>query len=246
MSDSNVNNTTDKPVATSTLAALTVISALGPSPTVSMVWKDVATITVQAGNYWCGNAWLNVGAAVDWSWVLDTGTEEASTWYYLYLSNVTGTPTKVASKTAPTGRLNTNLSGTTYDANVYLGAFKNDASGDIITFTQSGNIFLRSASPDLTHTGDTNYTSTDVSLYIPIVANSIYGRMTNGGININVTSHVASSASPGVFADLLQYQKDIWSAGWISIVTPQTIWLQLDNGANTIYYSVLGWMDKWL
>jgi hypothetical protein len=212
------------------------------SPSVTMVWKDSAKITVQAGDYYCGNAWLNLATDMDWAWTLDTGSSEASTWYYLYLANVAGTATPVSSKTAPTALINTSLSGTTYDVNIYLGAFYTDSGKYILRFCHCGNRFLwLTEAPGLSHTGDTNFTSK--TALIPTTAIIALGWLSGNTalvqVNIsdngtNTTKHVLASA----------YGTQVWVEQ--GITTPQTLYLKTNDATKYVYFYQGGWIDKWL
>ena len=97
------------------------------------------TYTLQDGQYY------TLAATLDWQpstgaqdGGLDTGAEEASTWYYLYLvpSNSTAnTLTVRGSKTGPA----TGPSG--YTAWLYVGAWYNDSSSDLVKAYQNGSRF---------------------------------------------------------------------------------------------------------
>ena len=144
--------------------------AMYDAPKVAMVWKDAATITLQAGIYFVNQRALSLAVDTDWSWTMDDGGagDVASTWYYLYVYDNSGTPAFVASATAPTAKFNTGLSGATYDTNTYLGAFYNDAGQDIVSFAHIGGVFYLSGATtgafQVTHTGNTNITAKTINV----------------------------------------------------------------------------------
>jgi hypothetical protein len=216
------------------------------SPNITMVWKDAATITIQAGYYFCGNAYLNLSVATDWSWVLDTGTE-GNGWYYMYLANVAGTATPVVSLTAPTSRLNTNLSNDVndYDANVYLGAFYN-GSGDIVRFLHFNKNFKYLIPQSVQSETGTNYVQKTISVPTTASIGSLlvyaydtadaedYGLISTDGTNLFAE---IAAGSKGGHANNFYME--------IPLFTVQSVWLKRVD-ADSMNCSTVGWFDKWL
>lgn len=227
--------------------------AMYRAPAVSMEWSTVAAILVKSGRYFLNNKVYTNSSDITWTWVaagqnggLDTGAEASSTWYYMYGTLIGGAFGVVASTTAPTAVFDTNLSGTSFDTNVYLGAFRNDSSSNIIRFWQSINKTTLLTNATVSHTGDTNFTSK--TIIIPATASFVIGRISqvgNAGVEGEVSPlstgssseyNIASQVSSiGVFGQLI-----------VPINTAQTVWLKTGNAANTTSFLPLGWIDKWL
>ena len=223
------------------------------SPPVSLVWKDAATITVQAGKYYVGGKVYNQAASQDITlagagapdYGLDTGSEANSTWYYIYAVDYqdTGTLGYVYSTTAPTARFDTDLSGTDYDTNTYLGPVYNDSSGDFERFTHCGNQFKLHDHTDyyITHTGDTNYS--EETLTVPATALMVGGDISIIGgtavvtLSADGTNAVANNNSAGVTDPLTVV---------VPIITAQKMYISTTNASYTAVFYTNYWVDKWL
>lgn len=220
------------------------------SPSISMVWKDAATITLQAGIYRIGGSLHELAANTDWSWTLDTGVEAVSTWYYLYLADVSGTPTPVASVTPPTSRFDTDLSGTDYDTNIYLGAFYNNSGGNIEEFYQTKNRFSY-----ITGKAEVNHNTTTWTIktvQVPVTASfavlealapsntadTRYGRIGIDGANTYAI----------IFSGMINAAYAIRHHIIIPIKTAQSIYMKIadTDAADSIRAYTLGWIDRYL
>jgi hypothetical protein len=211
-------------------------------PSVTMVWKDVATITIQKGDYYCGDAWLNLAQDTDWSWVLDTGVETISTWYYLYAYNDSGRVGIIVSATAPTSRLNTVLSGTTYNYNVYLGAFYNNNVGDIFAFNHCGDKFLFTVARNTQTTNNAAYQAKPI--LVPATTNLAIVKLRH----ITAAGYSVLSAD-GIFEYGVVYEAtagDSTSVQYIvPIVTTATMYIKIITGG-VAQLETFGWIDKFL
>jgi hypothetical protein len=181
---------------------------------------------------------MTLAANTDWSWTLDTGVEAGTTWYFLYAYNNAGSVGLVASLTAPTALNDTNLSGATYDTNIYLGAFYNNAASNISAFTQCRNIFLLdTALTAVTHTGDTNYTAK--AIVVPTTAVAVYGDLSINAANAANITPITSGGHVTITVGQETYVT-------CPIRTSQTIYLRTSVAGSTVSFVVNGWMDKWL
>ena len=222
-------------------------AAFHETPSVTMVWKDVDTITVKAGYYFCGDTWIELAADTDWSWTLDTGARGGSAWYYLYAYKNGAAVGLVASLTAPTGKYNTDLSGSTYDSNVYLGAFYDSdppvGDNSIVKFVMTGNKFLHNeTTSSVTHTGSSSFT--EKALFIPLSASMACGRM-----ETSETGYTAYASGDGI-----GYIGYIGTAGvnvYVEVPThvastSNYIYLKISNSTKTVSWVTEGWVDKWI
>lgn len=223
------------------------------SPTVSLVWTSTTVITMQTGRYFIGGKVWTLGSTIGWTWVasgqnggLDTGSEASSTWYYLYAVLIGGAVGIVASATAPTAKFNTNLSGTDYDTNTYLGAFFNNSSSDISSFVHNGGTFK------LTDTGvqvgpfaHTSFTAKTIS--VPTTANFAHMRLdiapASAGNSLTVSSDNVSTTNI-IFGQAAGIENRLEQL--IPIVTAQTLYVRVSNGSDQGFLWPMGWMDKWL
>ncbi len=223
-------------------------------PTVSMVWASATEITVQAGRYFLNNKVYTNGSPITWTWAasgqnagLDTGVEANSTWYYLYGVLVTGAFGVVASTTAPTSPYDTNLSGTDYDTNVYLGAFYNNSSGNIMQFVQNGNRFdCMDRLGIVSHTGNTTLTSK--TIISPATATHVYGQLKLEGPTISQLGQVNgnNAANDELGISLSVTNQAMFGHVLVPLVAATTVYLKTEASGNTINFAVLGWLDKWL
>ena len=226
--------------------------AMYDAPKVAMVWKDAATITLQAGIYFVNQRALSLAVDTDWSWTMDDGGagDVASTWYYLYVYDNSGTPAFVASATAPTAKFNTGLSGATYDTNTYLGAFYNDSGQDIDRFVHNSGIFMfMGAVGEVTHNTDVFSAKT---IRIPATANYAYLHVSAEDAASGLHHGYVSADNSTDFTTI--YAGIVGAAGvrhtlLMPIITAQTIYLRIDggaNGADLVSARVTGWIDKWI
>lgn len=220
----------------------------------SLVWASVSQVTVKTGRYFIGGKVYNNGSDITWTWVasgqnggLDTGSEASATWYYLYGVLIGGAFGAVVSTTAPTNLFDTDLSGTAYDTNVYLGAFYNNASSNIMQFWQAGSLSMLLLGTTLaTSTGNTSFNSK--TIIIPTTAAFVIGRLSGSG-----PAGFESEASPvssGSTSQYLVLSQVLNQANYVQIKMPidtaQTIWLKSNNAGITTGFLPLGWVDKWL
>lgn len=228
--------------------------SLYKAPSVSLVWSTVAAVTVKSGRYFLNNKVYTNASDITWTWVaagqnagLDTGAEASSTWYYLYGVLVGGSFGVVASATAPTATYDTDLSGTSYDTNVYLGAFYNNSSSDIVAFGQNGNRFdLHDRTGSVSHTG--NITLTSKTIIAPATATHIYGRIeASGTVGASLCQVNGNNAANDELGQLLSVSgTPNYAFVLVPVVAATTVYLKVDNSANTVNFVVLGWLDKWL
>jgi hypothetical protein len=220
------------------------------SPTQCMVWKDTATITMQAGDYWIAGAVYNLSANLDWTWTsaaqnlgLDTGSEAVSTWYYLYAVVSGSAFAVIASATAPTALINTAITGHT--VTTYLGAFYNDSGGDIMAFTRNKNMMVLTAPATITSSeaGGT----VDISAYVPETANRIFGVMsTTAGDDAEIYTDsdgdlILYDAGYSSWGGATDYGLEMFFDGEIEVA--QSLYVTIDGTAKL---RIQGWYDKWL
>lgn len=216
------------------------------SPIVSLVWKDAATVTVQAGNYFIGGKIYTLSSGLDWTWAasgqnrgLDTGTETSSEWYFLYGVVYGGSFGIIASLAYPTARFNTNLSGSSYDTNVYLGAVYNNSGSDLRWFRHSGNKFYYNVIVNEDSCTATSYTSFTCSS-VPNSAASLIGHLSldddtyEGAISADGTNLWAAARDESD----LHIEMPFYSG--------RSFYMLVTNVAATVTLYVKGWVDKWL
>ncbi len=227
------------------------------SPSYSLWWKDDATITVLAGTYYVGGKYLKLLGDTDWSWDLDTGTEQTSTWYYLYTYDNSGTPDHVASATPPTKRYNTGLSGSTYDVNQYLGAFYNNSSGHIDAFYMTGNKFVYTFEEGSdSHTGDANWTQIGLEVPASAIFATIKFYCIAGGVEYRDRVYYSIDGGTSTYMTQTCRHTDETAndvsdlSGDMVFDTPMPTagagWIKTDDNGFTVYVKTLGWIDKWL
>jgi hypothetical protein len=228
------------------------------TPSVRLVWKDVNTITVQAGWYFVGGTYIRqLAASLDWTWtaagqnrgLLGGGPEAVSTWYYLYGILYNDAFAVVADdNTPPTSRFNTAIMPLvpthSYNTNIYLGAFYNDAGSDINRFTQVGNCFYWDLDGDhssVTHTGDVLLTSKTIR--VPTTAIVMKGALLSNGAGVNA---YAGPNSADHYITLRVPNANGSISVEIPIETAQTMYIGIANGANTVTLETKAWIDKYL
>ena len=226
------------------------------APVVHMEWKDVNTITVKAGRYFVDGGWYELESDLDWTWAasgqnfgVDTGGGEANGWWYLYMFLYGDRPAVVASQTAPTAAYNTDLSGTTYDKNIYLGAYQNKA-GSILKFMQRSGTFRYLEETTMLSNNTTSFVAK--TLEIPDTAVETIGKLRytfpGGGVEgYAVYSH------DGVMENAVTYNFDSGQGGDInyfeapvSVTQTGYIKMVLGNATNAVQLWIMGWKDKFL
>lgn len=210
-----------------------------------VAWKDVSTVTFQAGWYHIGGGtFLNLAANTDWSWTMDDGGagDAASTWYYLYAYNNSGTIAFVGSTTAPTGKHNTTLGGTAaMNSNVYLGAIYNDSGQEIYKFGHNGSRFVVYDNWGyVAHSGDILWT--DKIVLVPASANIVVGRFA-ASTDVSDSCYISGDGGSSWITSL-NYRRDTWVE--VNMTTSQTIYLRCETLFQGAYYYVGGWIDKWV
>lgn len=220
--------------------------------TVSMAYASASTITIKAGRYFLNNKVYVLSGDLTWAWVasgqnggLDTGAEASSTFYYMYGTLIGGAFGAVASTTAPTAQYDTNLSGTSFDTNVYLGAFYNNSASDIVKFIQCGAQFYYDQPQGAVSTTSTVYQSK--TMQVPTTANVLHlgGQQTG---NANGNDIIYSVDGTNEWSRITGNSAGIRNYGNFSIplFTAQTIYMKVDSNADTNSSWALGWIDKWL
>lgn len=225
-----------------------------------MVYKDANTYTVKAGYYLVGDTVYQLVADLDWTWSasgqnrgMDDGGagNAASTFYYLYGIVYSAAFGVVASATAPTARFDTNLSGSSYDTNVYLGAVYNDASQNLLSVGQLGNLFSVNTLTEVGSTTSTSYTAK--TLLCPMSANitrsmlRIYSS-TNGA---NGEGLYSVDGTTGTVSTGLMYMSSATARSQVvmfdsTIPTARTGWIKTTDANCTAYLYQYGWFDKFL
>ncbi len=107
---------------------------------------------------------------------LDSGSEAADTWYYIWViwNGTTAASLLSVSSTAPTMP-----SGYTYKG--LVGAIYNDSSSDLYSYCQRGNDFIHDEATDILSGGvNTSYTSVDLSTRVPPIATGVRGAVRCG------------------------------------------------------------------
>jgi hypothetical protein len=208
------------------------------------------------GQRYISNAALTVNLTLSGRGGLDTGSEAASTWYYVYAVPATtaGQLAVVASVTPPGSG-----GPTGFSAWKYLGAIRNDGSSNIYKFTQVGNSFRWTALVNLLSGGgyapDASYVAINASAAIPATA----AEMGLWAMMLGVAGENWSVAfsSDGVSAQFSVMQNSSASAsdtcgGTLSIFTPQTFYRKIVRqtgsaaGIGWLSYNVQGWTDGYL
>lgn len=208
-------------------------------------YKDSLTITVKSGYYWINNKVQQLVSDTDWSLTFDTGVA-GDDWYYLYLADVAGTLTPVASLTSPTNFWDTTLAGGTYDTNLYLCAFENRIAAGVAQFSQCGNQVLQfNNTINTTTQSGTSYTSKGVTSLKPATAMQstvlLYSDMVNSAVgyfSLDGTLDYFQVFTYNTGSDTPLTQMVIPS------ITP--IFLKSGHAGNTITISYIGWYDRWM
>lgn len=226
------------------------------APVVHMEYKDADTITVKAGRYFVDGGWYELESDLDWTWSTsgqnfgtDDGSGESDGWWYLYMFLYGDRPAVVASKTAPTAAYNTDLSGLTYDKNIYLGAFSND-SGSVLEFYQSGREFFYAAAQGLITTTSSSWQTKTIA--VPYSADQVVGLINCQ--NSGSTTPSNAYYSPNASALYIGPRNDENTTGGhydqfiAPVVTPQTGYLRngTNNANNVAQMWTLGWKDRWI
>lgn len=228
------------------------------APVVHMEWKDINTITVKAGRYFVDGGWYELESDLDWTWSaggqnfgVDTGGGEANGWWYLYMFLYGDRPAVVASQIPPTGAYDTDLSGTTYDKNLYLGAYYNDV-GSIREFYQSGREFFYSKAQDSVTTTSNTFQAKTIG--VPVSADQVLGLIhlqTSGGSPAGNAFYSPNGVGADVYVGPRNSEDSTaghYSQFYAPIVTPQTGYIRngTNSGLNTAQMWTLGWKDKFV
>jgi len=127
---------------------------------------------------------------------LDTGVEAISTWYYLYL--VASGPALVVrgSVTPPT-----TTGPTGYTNWTYVGAVRNDASGNLLAFVHSKNRFDYAYGPQFTFEGAPTMGSLVTQAladYVPLTCSHVYFNLSGWPYNYSMNvAYVATASATG-------------------------------------------------
>jgi hypothetical protein len=233
----------------SSATAVNVSAAPGESSLVRKTLQDAVSRTFS------GTLTFNPSlGAVDGG--LDTGSEAVSTWYYLYLVPDSGTPSSLAVR----GSVNGPETGPTgYTSYFYIGAVRNDASGNLKEFAQSGTRF--DYWPQIAVyavVADSPFTlaALDISSAVPVTADRYsasvkLGASANGDVYLYWLSPTASTKN------YRQTQNQINVSGLtqqeieVALFTPQTVYHQLERIAGTgvigyIEHQIGGWNDPYI
>jgi hypothetical protein len=157
---------------------------------------------------------------------LDTGSEAASTWYYIWViwNGTTVAALLSTSSTAPT------MPGS-YTFKALVGAVYNNSGSDFDDFQQHDNRVIIDSISVLSLGTQTTYTSVDLSAVIPVIANAIGGTLENelSGSGVGNVSVVPLSDGKGEKLNSHEYTE----------VAAQTVpFTLLIMIAQTIYYKV--------
>jgi hypothetical protein len=225
-----------------------------------MVYKDANTYTVKAGYYLINNTLYQLVADLDWTWTasgqnrgMDDGGagNAASTVYYLYGIVYSSAFGVVASATAPTARFDTNLSGASYDTNLYLGAVYNNASQNLLDVVQMGPQFVLSLNTEVGTTTSITYTSK--TLFCPTTAVLAY---------LKLRSYCVTSAEFSASYYSIDGSAEFVRTGYMKnsdtnpreqvisfeapLPTPRTGYIKSQTTNTTSYLYQMGWRDKYL
>lgn len=174
-------------------------------------WPSTTRLTFQDGKqrYSSGTlAWAFSNGVADLG--LDTGTEASSTWYFMYAVPKTSDDNQFSVRasisppsTGPTG----------YTKFVYLGAFRNNASSNIIRFIQTGAFSFRYQSAKFLYNEagpapeTTPGTLIDCSTYVPATASVMW---------------LFNNIAPPISASFEQWQCDWYPYTYVSGDTAYT------------------------
>ena len=225
-----------------------------------IAYKDSNTVTVKAGDYLIGDSLYNLAIDLDWTWTaaaqnrgMDDGGagNAASTFYYLYGIAYSAAFGVVASVTAPTSRFDTNLSGTSYDSNVYLGAVYNNASQNVEVFYQRASAFFYR---DLVSVGTTTSTSySSKTLFCPPTTSfTILHMKVNSTVSAITIQGDYSADGTNDFAQTSNLYMTSTTARsgamWFEapVPTSRTGWIKSSNASATVTLYQKGWYDKYL
>lgn len=131
---------------------------------------------------------------------LDTGTEAASTWYYIYITS-DGTNVSAIISEDPTLP---DLSATTHTYYGLASVFRNHSNGNIIQFTQKGRRFATEPRVGISdgNTGVTlgalNFEAADLDELIPPNCKTVSGTVGGGPFETAARNTVLASSSGGI------------------------------------------------
>lgn len=226
-------------------------------------WKGSTTITLKAGYYFVGDSLLTLASDLDWTWtasghnkgVISGDAASQTAPYYLYAINDGGACGIISSLTAPTARFNTDLPGSLWDTNTYLGSFYNFSG--ILEFLQTKNrilyrgAHLQSWSPSLTYAR-----IHDGGILYGIPATAVYGYW-------KLTFGVTGYAQPAQYYFSHDGTNDYWfsssndpttthkgygSCFWAPFSTPSMAYSKYVGmySTDTFPWAVKGYLDKFL
>ena len=163
---------------------------------------------------------------------LDTGSEQASTWYYIWVI-YNGTVVNIMLSESPTAP--TMPSGYTYKA--LVGATYNDSGSDLLGMTQHGNI-CRCVAGSIGSLTATTATALDITTLIPATARVFRGSLANTNADVRNKIHPKSytAANNGnAWVTLAAGLANIDASFSCPIETAQEVYYSVSAGTGTIY-----------
>lgn len=151
----------------SSASAINIMPEFGQPTTSRLTFQDGKQ------RYYNGTlAWSFTNGVADLG--LDTGTEASSTWYYMYAVPKSGDDSQFSVRASITSPI---TGPTGYTNFVYLGAFRNNSSSDIVKFYQSKNEFSFAAQQNVQDqsnpSSEASPVEVDLSSFVPATASSV-------------------------------------------------------------------------
>lgn len=189
------------------------------------------------------NVSLTVDIALSGVNGLDTGSEAANTWYYIWVIYDSSTAAGLLSTSSTNPAMPIG-----YAYKSLLGAIRNNGSSNFINIIQNGNSVVSAQSQVLSNGLAHPYAAVDLSSAIPPTAQKIKG-------NFSVTSTVDSTRVGGYIASTIDgfgslviihniNANSYWYAPFIlDVLEPQTMYYQnpWNSGPSPIAIHIIGW-----
>lgn len=198
-----------------------------------LTYVDADTIAIGIGTGFTKNGLIDNDEAlnVTISGDLDTGSEAASTWYYIYMENATKAHVSV---TAPTVR----QGGYHFSENyLYVGAVFNDAASNIEKFYQDGRSFhFDEGFKELETSTAAGWT--DLVIQVPPYAFALLSLTVKeeGGVDGSMKVRMDGSSS---------VNGQIWAVGQDNCVNSSFSWCPTDGDSEIEYTTITAGVDKW-